>query len=1197
MGPAPSTSPRTVLSALPKLRLAELGQSLGVDAPETQTRDAQIDALVPVLPPLADLVGRLGRDELRAVCRALNLDDQARGRTELAARILGTTPEALAPPRSARMPGALPQAGDIVHVRHRQYLVSDVTPGEVPGEAARVAMVCLDDDAQGRPLTIFWELELGARALAPETHGLGPVPRLDPPRHFAAYLHALRWHAVTATDARLLQAPFRAGIRLFNHQLTPLKRALEMPRANLFIADDVGLGKTIEAGLVLQELLLRQRVEQALIVCPASVTLQWRDEMQRKFGLQFEIYDRQFVARRRQERGFGVNPWTTHTRFIISYQTLRRPEYRDPLLAHLGERARKSLLILDEAHTAAPSAATRYAIDSRITKVIRDVAPRFEHRLFLSATPHNGHSNSFSALLEILDPQRFTRGVPVTPAARDAVMVRRLKRDLRSIGSGEFPERRVVELALEHADGQWWRRGDGPPEAVGAASDAAVALSHQLAEYTALVRPARGPGRLVFVNLQKRLLSSVEAFARTLQLHAAAVTSPRAAAQPLSINGEGLVRADALDASARVGLDAASDSPLAIYGEGGWGGEVDEDLDDDTREALDSAADEGRSRTLPEVIGRPKALLDAMLAMAQKHRDGADGRVLALLAWMRAHQCPALGLDPKRAKGAPWSDRRVLIFTEYGDTKRWLVNLLQALVDPTAQGRDRVMQFHGGMSDAQREEVQRAFNSEPGEHPVRVLVATDAAREGVNLQGHCADLFHFDIPWNPARMEQRNGRIDRTLQPAPEVRCHYFVLPQRAEDQVLRTLVKKVERIEEELGSLSAVVMDRLADALATGIDADAAARIEAATQLGLYAETTRRELESDRATIERLKLEIDQAGRLFNDSRRVMEFEPALLRDALNVGCELSGAGALSPAPSVASEPGLTLWTLPPMPDSWQDTLDTLRPPRGRDEAPWVWRKRPLLPVCFDPPARINSGVVHLHLSHPFVQRILGRFLAQGWSSHDLARVTVVRNPHDGIARAIAFGRLSLFGAGATRLHDQLVSVAAPWNESATGNHLRPFAEDADRKALDRLAQLLAAAPTLDGIDAQVQARLVKSAPGDFAALWPEVEREADAVAHDAVQLLTRRGQTEAEALRRILEAQRAAIGKELAGTQLPLFGDGDVVQKAQWDQDRKWMERRLTRLATEMEREPAELPGLYRVATRKLEPVGMVYLWPGTR
>jgi superfamily II DNA/RNA helicase len=159
---------------------------------------------------------------------------------------------------------------------------------------------------------------------------------------------------------------------------------------------------------------------------------------------------------------------------------------------------------------------------------------------------------------------------------------------------------------------------------------------------------------------------------------------------------------------------------------------------------------------------------------------------------MRRHQCDAvrLGGAPHGAK-TKWSGTRLLIFTEYGDTKRYLSQILGAAVEGTPDGAARIMQFHGGMSDERREEVQRAFNSPPDQHPVRILIATDAAREGVNLQGHCADLVHFDIPWNPARMEQRNGRIDRTLQPAPEVRCMYFVYPQRPEDRILRTLVRK----------------------------------------------------------------------------------------------------------------------------------------------------------------------------------------------------------------------------------------------------------------------------------------------------------------------------------------------------------------------------------------------------------------------
>jgi hypothetical protein len=173
---------------------------------------------------------------------------------------------------------ATPRPGDVAQVRHRQYLIDEViAPSSAREEHTLVRLTCLDDDAQGRPLSVLWERELGARVIRPAQTGLGLPARLDEPRRFAAYLHALKWSSVTATDARLFQAPFRAGIHLLDHQLSPLKKALELPRVNLFIADDVGLGKTIEAGLVMQELMLRQRVERVLIVCPASVTLQWRD--------------------------------------------------------------------------------------------------------------------------------------------------------------------------------------------------------------------------------------------------------------------------------------------------------------------------------------------------------------------------------------------------------------------------------------------------------------------------------------------------------------------------------------------------------------------------------------------------------------------------------------------------------------------------------------------------------------------------------------------------------------------------------------------------------------------------------------------------------------------------------------------------------------------------------------------------------
>src|SRR5690606_38428855 len=281
----------------------------------------------------------------------------------------------------------LPKRGQVVQARHRQWMVEEVRPG-APGDSASVSLVCLDDDAPGESLEILWDLELGARVIDPAAAGLDPRGRIDPPGHFGAYLHALKWSAVSAADATRFQAPFRAGIKLMAHQLTPLMKALELPRANLFIADDVGLGKTIEAGLVLQELILRQQADFVLVACPAAICLQWRDEMQRRFGLRFEVMTQKLIAHRRQERGFGVNPWSTHNRFIISHQLLRRPEHRVPPLAQPGPRPRKTQLTLDEPHAAAPASRSKYAVDSATTIIIRDLAPRFDNRLFLSATPH-----------------------------------------------------------------------------------------------------------------------------------------------------------------------------------------------------------------------------------------------------------------------------------------------------------------------------------------------------------------------------------------------------------------------------------------------------------------------------------------------------------------------------------------------------------------------------------------------------------------------------------------------------------------------------------------------------------------------------------------------------------------------------------------------------------------------------------------
>jgi SNF2 family DNA or RNA helicase len=344
----------------------------------------------------------------------------------------------------------------------------------------------------------------------------------DPPQRFAAYLNTLRWNCVTSTDPNLLQSPFRAGIRLDPYQLEPLRKALRLPRVNLFIADDVGLGKTIEAGLIARELLLRKKVREIVVACPPSMLLQWRDELDARFGLRFEILDKDYVQTVRRERGFGVNPWTAHSRFLISQRLLIDESYAGPLRDWLGTFRPGSLLILDEAHHAAPSSGQRYAIDSHITRAIRDLAPRFEHRLFLSATPHNGHSNSFSALLEILDPQRFCRGVKASKRMLDDIMVRRLKEDLRQIVGG-FPKRETPQVDI-----------DGLPE-----NAPELRLTALLDEYRKLreqrlsseTKRTQTASGLLICGLQQRLFSSIEAFSRTLRVHRRTVRRQWEAAQ------------------------------------------------------------------------------------------------------------------------------------------------------------------------------------------------------------------------------------------------------------------------------------------------------------------------------------------------------------------------------------------------------------------------------------------------------------------------------------------------------------------------------------------------------------------------------------------------------------------------------------------------------------------------------------------
>lgn len=214
------------------------------------------------------------------------------------------------PPSGPHQPvcAPFPQIGQTVRVRTRTYLVEAIVDEPLAPGLALVRGACLDDDAQGEKIEVIWGLELDTEILDHEAWKNLGEKGFDNPRFFGAFLHTLRWNCVTATDPNLFQAPFRAGIRIDAYQLEPLRKALRLPRVNLFIADDVGLGKTIEAGLIASELLLRRRAREIVVACPPSMLYQWKDELETRFGFTFEILDRAYIERVRQERGYGVNP-------------------------------------------------------------------------------------------------------------------------------------------------------------------------------------------------------------------------------------------------------------------------------------------------------------------------------------------------------------------------------------------------------------------------------------------------------------------------------------------------------------------------------------------------------------------------------------------------------------------------------------------------------------------------------------------------------------------------------------------------------------------------------------------------------------------------------------------------------------------------------------------------------------------------
>ena len=675
---------------------------------------------------------------------------------------------------------------------------------------------------------------------------------------------------------------------------------------------------------------------------------------------------------------------------------------------------------------------------------------------------------------------------------------------------------------------------------------------------------------LLICGLQQRLLSSIEAFARTLRVHRKTVEKQWAApSQPRTIPLD-LSAPDADD-------DRAELNPEEL------------ERDDDARVEAVSTASAGVNRD-ELLYGRERALLDRMSDIAERSRHLPDAKINELAKWIRAN-C---------FENGKWTNRRVLIFTEWEDTLRYLQTQIKRIVADTDPDEERVRIYRGFTKKQDRESLRDAFNAPPEEHPLRILIATDAAREGLNLQAYCHHLFHFDVPWNPSRMEQRNGRIDRKLQPAPVVWCYYFFYSQRPEDRVLQAIIRKSKRIREELGSATQVIEPRLDQLLHSGIrravESELLAEVNALDASAEERQAIDEELESGRKRELALREELQVLQGIREKSEREMQFSEEHFHATLDCALALAGCDGLHQIPGPADEP--SRYSIPALDrqagSGWVDTTDTLRAKRQKDQDKFEWRREaPVRPVVFRDPNKVTDEVVQLHLEHPVVQRLLQRFLSQGFVHDDLSR-TCLAQSRDSVSRVVLLGRLALYGPGAARLHEEIVAVTARWTDSKIRREpLKPYERDTEATTINLLYQSLIETQ-LRQVPEIVSQQLREAASEDVSQLWPHLQERSRKIEENARTALQRRGNEEAEAMLRILETQRKQIeAKQRTDAQL-VFESMAEEDRRQREAEHRFQTERLNRLPDELAKEPDRIRAIYQVQATRVEPVGLVYLWP---
>lgn len=629
----------------------------------------------------------------------------------------------------------IPSPGQTVYLRSQFFRVTAITPhSSIPKKSPQHLVSLSTIDHNPTTIQVIWELEVNPisnyTTTTPLPHNRHS-PHYDPYPLLQAIILAHHCSDATKIHQRCLLSPLRHSLQNLPFQAVPAYRTLNNPRINLFLADHVGLGKSIEAALLISELLAKRRAQRILILCPANLQTQWQTLLAKHFSLPFDIINRKHIIQFHKAHGLTSNPWKHSSFAISSLDFLKQDNQTQLFLQSLKNKSQPmrpwDLLVVDEAHRITPK---KYSSknDSERVKLAKTLIPLFEHRLFISATPHNGSTQNFKALLQLLDPLKFSTRKEIDPQLLQTTLIRRPKSLIQSLYPNLKLPKRIVKFIPFQLSSEERK------------------LQHSLSQYihTALQISQQKSMRLIAIILKKRLLSSNLAFAKSFRKH---IQFNQQSIHPKTNQNQQLFNPEWL-------LLEQNDLENTLFSK------------------------------CSHLFQNPKlqALAEDILNQLE-NPNLKDSKTQALLNHIGK------------------SKDKVIVFSEYIDT---LTHLQSALPIPT-------LSLNSQQSRSEQSAAQTQFQSN---NSPQILLATDLAAEGLNLQFAAHKVIHFDIPWNPSRLEQRNGRVDRYAQPKKVVHCLHFLAQNSSDHQILKQAILKMKKIREDLGPNNQVIANDIEDKL-----------------------------------------------------------------------------------------------------------------------------------------------------------------------------------------------------------------------------------------------------------------------------------------------------------------------------------------------------------------------------------------------